>query len=69
MTEPRPLPRIELQIQPVSVPTERSGWYLGFGYSNKPMVLYATAGQTVWREACRVIPITHYAGPLPEAAP
>lgn len=63
----RALPRIDLQVQPVAVPVEQAGWYLGFGYSARPMVLWASAGQTVWREACRMVPITHYAGPLPEA--
>lgn len=63
----RALPRIDLQVQPVRVPVDKAGWYLGFGYANRPIVLYASAGQTVWREACRLVPITHYAGPLPEA--
>ncbi|MBD9368843.1 hypothetical protein IB242_09135 [Xanthomonas sp. XNM01] len=59
------MPRIDLQVQPASEPTPAAGWYLCFGYSTKPMVLYAQAGQTVWREILRIVPITHYAGPLP----
>ena len=63
----RALPRIVLDVLPVSSPVERSGWYLGFGYSGRPMVLYAIAGQTQWRDCTRLVPITYYAGPLPEA--
>ena len=47
-------------------PVSEAGWYLGLGYGIKPMVLYAVRGQTVWREGCRQVPITEYAGPLPE---
>lgn len=60
------LPRIELETKPVAVPTGAAGWYLCYGYGMKPLVLYASKGQTVWREGARLIPITHYAGPLPE---
>jgi hypothetical protein len=32
----------------------------------KPLVLYATRGTRVWRDGMRQIPITRYAGPIPE---
>ena len=60
------LPRIDLQVHPACEPTTAAGWYLCFGYGLRPLVLYASAEQTVWREGMRQIPITHYAGPLPE---
>jgi hypothetical protein len=61
------LPTISLQMQPVAVPAAHAGWFLGFGYSQKPMVLYATRGQMVRRGGAHRVAITHYAGPLPEA--
>lgn len=60
------LPHLDLPVYPVSEPTAAAGWYLCFGYGIKPLVFYATVGQTVWRDGMRQIPITHYAGPLPE---
>ncbi len=62
----RALPRIVLELKPVSVPPVEAGWHVCYGYGMKPLVLYASKGQTVWREGARRIPITHYAGPLPE---
>lgn len=61
-----PLQHLELPVHPASEPTAAAGWYLCFGYGLRPLVLYAPAEQTVWREGMRQIPITHYAGPLPE---
>lgn len=58
--------RIEVDVRPVSEPVAEAGWYLAFGYGIKPMVLYASRGQTVWREGMRQVPITRYAGPVPE---
>ncbi len=55
-----------MTIQPVGQPVQESGWYLGYGYGVKPLVLYASRGQTVWRDGCRQIPITGYAGPIPD---
>ncbi|MGH8052514.1 MAG: hypothetical protein ACREP4_01090 [Stenotrophomonas sp.] len=49
------------------MPTAAAGWHLTYGYGMKPLILYASKGQTVWRDGARVIPITHYAGPLLEA--
>ena len=63
MTRPT---RIEVDITPVSVPVALAGWYLGFGYGVKPLVLYASKGQTVWRDGVRQVPITSYAGPIAE---
>jgi hypothetical protein len=57
---------VELEVRPVSEPVAVAGWYLAYGYGIKPLVLYATRGATVWRDGCRQIPITRYAGPLPE---
>lgn len=62
----RALPRIVLELKPVSVPAAEAGWHVCYGYGMKPLVLYASKGQTAWREGARRIPITHYAGPLPE---
>lgn len=61
----RALPTFELQLQPVSVPTVKAGWYLCYGYGMKPLLLYATRGQTLWRDGMRRIPITYYLGPVP----
>ncbi|MFK3846630.1 hypothetical protein [Stenotrophomonas sp. NPDC078853] len=61
--------RIELELRPVREPVSEAGWYLGYGYGVKPLVLYASRGQTVWRDGCRQIPITGYAGPLPDGVP
>ncbi|MGE8235077.1 MAG: hypothetical protein ACN6PQ_02275 [Stenotrophomonas indicatrix] len=58
--------RVELEVRPVSEPVAVAGWYLAYGYGVKPLVLYATRGATVWRDGCRQIPITRYAGPIPE---
>lgn len=60
------LPRIDLQIHPAAVPVTASGWYLAYGYGTSPLILWASAGQTAWRQVARIVPITHYAGPLPE---
>ena len=61
--------RINVEIRPVSDPVAEAGWYLGYGYGVKPLVLYAARGQTIWRDGCRQIPITGYAGPLPDGVP
>ncbi|MNV41366.1 hypothetical protein D3C71_1330000 [compost metagenome] len=61
------LPKMVLQVTEASVPTAAAGWHLTYGYGMKPLILYASKGQTVWRDGARVIPITHYAGPLLEA--
>lgn len=61
--------RINVEIRPASDPVSEAGWYLGFGYGVKPLVLYAARGQTVWREGIRQIPITGYAGPIPDGVP
>lgn len=61
--------RINVEIRPVSMPVSEAGWYLGYGYGVKPLVLYASRGQTVWRQGCRQIPITGYAGPIPDGVP
>ncbi|MCI1075393.1 hypothetical protein MOQ07_13200 [Stenotrophomonas maltophilia] len=56
----------ELEVRPVSEPVAVAGWYLAYGYGIKPLVLYATRGARVWRDGMRQIPITRYAGPIPE---
>ncbi len=56
----------DLEVRHVSQPVAEAGWYLAYGYGVKPLVLYATRGATVWRDGCRQIPITRYAGPIPE---
>lgn len=61
--------RISVEIRPATDPVAEAGWYLGYGYGIKPLVLYATRGQTVWREGMRQIPITGYAGPIPDGVP
>lgn len=61
--------RINLEIRAVSTPVSEAGWYLCFGYGEKPLVLYGTRGQTTWRQGCRFIPITGYAGPIPDGEP
>lgn len=61
---PRELPRLVLQLRDVSEPVSESGWYACYGYGEKPLVIYATRGQTEWRLGMRLVPITHYAGPL-----
>ncbi len=58
--------QFSMEIREVNQPVSEAGWYLGLGYGIKPMVLYAVRGQTVWREGCRQVPITEYAGPLPD---
>ncbi|MCU1133254.1 hypothetical protein [Stenotrophomonas maltophilia] len=55
-----------VEVRPVGEPVAEAGWYLAFGYGIKPMVVYATRGMTVWRVGMRRIPITRYAGPIPE---
>lgn len=57
---------VELEVRPVSEPVAVAGWYLVYGYGIKPLVLYATRGTRVWRDGMRQIPITRYAGPIPE---
>lgn len=57
---------VELEVRPASEPVADAGWYLAYGYGIKPLVLYATRGMTVWRDGMRQIPITRYAGPVPE---
>lgn len=61
--------RFELEIRPITEPVSVPGWYLGYGYGVKPLVMYASRGQTVWRDGCRQIPITGYAGPIPDGLP
>lgn len=61
-----PPTRIDVEVTPVAVPVALAGWYLGFGYGVKPLVLYASKGQTVWRDGVRQVPITSYAGPIAE---
>lgn len=61
--------RLNVEIRPVSEAVSEAGWYLAFGYGIKPLVLYASRGQTVWRDGMRQIPITRYAGPIPDGAP
>lgn len=61
--------RFEMEIRPVSEPVSAAGWYLGYGYGVKPLVLYASRGQTVWRDGVRQVPITGYAGPIPDGVP
>ena len=60
----RDLPRLELQLRDVAEPVAEPGWYACFGYGEKPLVIYATRGQTEWRVGMRQVPITYYAGPL-----
>lgn len=31
--------RFEMEIRPVSEPVSAAGWYLGYGYGVKPLVL------------------------------
>lgn len=57
---------VELEVRPASEPVAEARWYLAYGYGIKPLVLYATRGMTVWRYGMREIPITRYAGPVPE---
>ena len=58
--------RISLEVRLSSEPVAEAGWYLAYGYGIKPLALYATRGMTVWRDGMRQIPITRYAGPVPE---
>ncbi|WP_312252159.1 hypothetical protein [Stenotrophomonas sp.] len=60
------LDHVSLEVRPVSEPVAVAGWYLAYGYGIKPLVLYASRGAMVWRDGARQIPITRYAGPLPE---
>lgn len=60
------LDHVSLEVRPVSEPVAVAGWYLAYGYGIKPLVLYAACGMTVWRDGMRQIPITRYAGPVPE---
>ncbi len=60
------LPSINVPVRDASVPAAEAGWYLTWGYGIRPLVLYASKGQTVWRDGARRIPITHHAGPIPE---
>ncbi|EOW2136791.1 hypothetical protein N5C16_05970 [Stenotrophomonas sp. GD03908] len=55
-----------LEVRLVSEPVVVAGWYLAYRYGVKPLVMYASRGMTVWREGMRQIPITRYAGPIPE---
>jgi hypothetical protein len=57
---------LRFEVRPASEPVAEAGWYLAFGYGVKPMVMYAARGMTVWRDGMRRIPITRYAGPIPE---
>ncbi|HEL4110793.1 TPA: hypothetical protein UM343_000914 [Stenotrophomonas maltophilia] len=57
---------LALEVRPASEPVAEAGWYLAYGYGIKPLVLYAARGTTVWRDGMRQIPITRYAGPVPE---
>lgn len=57
---------VELEVRPVSEPVAVAGWYLAYGYGIKPLVIYANRGTRVWRDGMRQIPITRYAGPIPE---
>lgn len=61
---PRELPRPVLQLRDAAEPVAEAGWYVYHGYGEKPLVIYATRGQTQWRLGMRLVPITHYAGPL-----
>lgn len=61
--------RFEMEIRPIAEPVSVPGWYLGFGYGVKPLVLYASRGQTIWRDGVRQVPITGYAGPIPDGVP
>ncbi|HDS1519168.1 hypothetical protein [Stenotrophomonas maltophilia] len=56
----------DLEVRLVSEPVAVAGWYLAYGYGVKPLVMYASRGMTVWRDGMRQIPITRYAGPIPE---
>ncbi|MBN5173081.1 hypothetical protein JY430_13245 [Stenotrophomonas maltophilia] len=56
----------DVEVRPVSEPVAVAGWYLAYGYGVKPLVIYASRGMTVWRDGMRQIPITRYAGPIPE---
>ncbi|HEL3791733.1 TPA: hypothetical protein UMT86_001367 [Stenotrophomonas maltophilia] len=56
----------DLEVRPVSEPVAVAGWYLAYGYGVKPLVMYASRGMIVWRDGMRQIPITRYAGPIPE---
>lgn len=58
--------RLALDVRPASVPVAVEGWYLAYGYGTKPLVLYARRGLTIWRDGMRHIPVTRYAGPIPE---
>jgi len=58
--------RLVLDVRPASVPVAVEGWYLAYGYGTKPLVLYARRGLTIWRDGIRHIPVTRYAGPIPE---
>lgn len=51
---------------PATIPPKTDGYYLCYGYGCRPVVLWANKGQMQWRDCARIIPITHYAGPLPE---
>lgn len=57
---------INLPLYDAAQPVPEGGWYVTWGYGQKPIVRYASQGLTQWRDGMRAIPITHYAGPLPE---
>lgn len=56
----------ELVIHPAKEPAQEAGWHLAWMGTSRPYVLWATPGQTVWREAAMERPIDYWAGPLPE---
>lgn len=57
---------LQFEVRSATEPVAEAGWYLAFGYGVKPMVMYAARGMTIWRDGMRQIPITRYAGPIPE---
>lgn len=58
--------QLVFEVRPACEPVAVAGWYLAYGYGTKPLVLYARRGLTIWRDGMRHIPVTRYAGPIPE---
>lgn len=56
----------DLTIHPAREPTTQSGWHIAWMGSSRPYVLWATPGQTEWRDGAMLRPIEFWAGPLPE---
>lgn len=56
----------ELTIHRANEPTKEAGWHLVWMGTSAPLVLWANAGQTAWREGVMQRPVDYWAGPVPE---